>query len=427
MGGDMAGVRQHLDYLSALGISGVYFNPVFQSPSNHRYDAEDFKKIDPELGTNAEFAALTRELQSRKIRTVMDFVFNHTATTFSAFQDVRQKGAASPYKDWYFIKSYPVRVGENPNYVAWNNYPSMPKLNLLNPETSDYMLNVVDFWKEQVPLSGLRLDVANEVDMRFWRKLRERAKSLDKQMWIVGEVWGDGSPWLRGDQWDSVMNYQFRDACLGFFADEKMSSSQFTTRLMAIHQSYPPQVSRNMMNLLSSHDTPRFLTLCNNDTKLQQLAATVQFTWIGAPSIYYGEELGMTGGGDPDNRRGMEWNKATPDNDMLHYYKRLIQIRNNSHALQSGDPVILWADDKTQTAAYARVLEAETSIVAVNRSRDFQTIEIALPTSIDSKKARTVGFRGALNQRNVKADATGKLKIQMRPLSAAILLSLPDW
>lgn len=227
LGGDVKGVRDHLPYLEKLGVSSVYFNPVFKSPSNHRYDAEDFKTIDPQFGTNAEFIALSKELQANKIRTVMDFVFNHTATTFAPFMDIREKGAASKYKDWYTIKSYPVKVENPPNYVAWYGYAAMPKLNLSNPPTEDYMLNLVNYWKSQIPLSGLRLDVADEVDMRFWRALRTRVKGLDSQMWIVGERWSDASPWLKGDQWDAAMNYQFLFANRDFFAESKSSPTQF--------------------------------------------------------------------------------------------------------------------------------------------------------------------------------------------------------
>ena len=427
-GGDIAGVRQHLPYLAELGISSVYFNPVFKSPSNHRYDAEDFKRVDPQFGTNAEFSALTRDLQKRGIRTVMDFVFNHTATTFAPFQDIREKGAASRYKDWYFIKSYPVKVADPPNYVAWFNFPSMPKLNLMNPETGDSMLNLVNFWKKEVPLAGLRLDVANEVDVRFWRLLRTRVKSLDSQMWIVGEVWGDGSPWLGGDQWDSVMNYQFRDACVHFFAEGNTSPSQFTARLMQLYRSYAPQVSRNMMNLLSSHDTPRFLTLCKNDADLQRLAATVQFTWVGAPSIYYGEELGMEGGADPDNRRGMRWDLATPHNAMLQFYRRLIRIRKASRALQSGDPSILLADDNAQTLAYARTLNDDIAIIAINRNASTRTLKIALPQNAAMRKACAQGLRDALSDKVFPLhDASTlhedtSLSIELAPHSAAILL-----
>ena len=421
-GGDAAGVRLHLPYLADLGVSSVYFNPIFKSPSNHRYDAEDFKRIDPEFGTNAEFSALTKDLQKRGIRTVMDFVFNHTATNFAPFQDIREKGAASTYKDWYSIKSYPVRVEDNPNYVAWYNYPSMPKLNLLNPPTGDYMLGLVDFWKKEVPLAGLRLDVASEVDMRFRRRLRGRVKGLDPQMWIVGEVWGDGSPWLGGDQWDSVMNYQFRDACVRFFAEGNTSPSQFTTRLMQVYNSYAPQVSRNMMNLLSSHDTPRFLTLCKNDAALHRLAATVQFTWAGAPSIYYGEELGMEGGADPDNRRAMRWDLATPDNAMLQFYRRLIRVRNASRALQSGDPSILLADDSAQTLAYARTLDDDIAIVAFNRSANARTLQIPLPQNTAMTKLRARGLRDALSGKLFSPNGDATLQIELAPKSSAILI-----
>jgi cyclomaltodextrinase / maltogenic alpha-amylase / neopullulanase len=422
LGGDVQGVRQHLPYLAELGISAVYFTPVFQSPSNHRYDAEDYTMIDPQFGTNAEFAALTRELQSKGIRTVMDFVFNHTAVTFRPFLDIRQQGEASAYKDWYFIKSYPVRVQDNPNYVAWWNYPSMPKLNLLNPKTADYMLNLVNFWKKEVPLMGLRLDVADQVDIRFWRTLRKRVKGLDPQMWIVGEVWSNASSWLTGDQWDAAMNYPFLFANADFFAEGKTSASQFLRRLMEIYHWYPPQVSRNMMNLLSSHDRPRFLTLCKNDARLHQLAAAVQFTWVGTPSIYYGEELGMEGGADPDNRRGMRWDLATADNAMLQYYKRLIRLRNSSPALQSGTPEILLTDDKAGTLAYSRLLGDQIAIVAVNRSEKAQNLVIPLPENRGVQAARRTGFVDGLSDRRISLGKARSLRLTLEPMQAAVLL-----
>ena len=412
-GGDIAGVKQHLPYLKNLGVGSVYFNPVFASPSNHRYDATDFKKIDPQFGTNAQFAQLTRELQKDGIRTVMDFVFNHSATNFAPFADVVKNGAKSPYKDWYVIKSFPVRVQNPPNYLAWSGYAAMPKLNLTNPATADYMLDLVNFWKKEVPLSGIRLDVADEVDIRFWRRLRARVKSLDPQMWIVGERWSNASPWLRGDQWDAAMNYPFLFANVDFFAEDKSSATQFTARLMELYNAYPPQVSRAMLNLLSSHDRPRFLTVAHNAAKLQQLAATVQFTWPGAPSIYYGEELGMEGGADPDNRRAMQWQKATPDNSMLSFYKKLIAIRNHNPVLQSGDPAILMANDAAKTFAFSRTSGDSTAVIAVNRSQSAQTLEVPL--------ARVGKFADALGGKSYAVE-NGRLKVEIAPLSSAILL-----
>jgi len=415
-GGDAAGVRRHLDYLQSLGISAVYFNPLFASPSNHRYDAQDYKKIDPQFGTNEEFIALSRDMQKRGIRTVMDFAFNHTSPTFFAFQDIRDKGKASAYTNWYFIHSYPVRVQEHPNYTAWFGYPSMPKLNVLNPTTHDYLLSVVDYWKQRLPLAGLRLDAANEVDPRFWRDLRKHAKAIDPNLWIIGEVWGDGSPWLSGDQWDAVMDYPFREACISYFADGKTSPTQFMDRLMAIYGSYAPQVSRNLMNPLSTDDTPRFLTLCNGNGDLDRLAATMQFAWVGMPSIYYGEEIGMQGGKDPDNRRGMEWKKATPDNPMLRYYKRLIAIRKSSPALQAGDPQVLKADDATNTLTFSRILGNDVALVAINRSSEKRTITIPVPAIAQGQH-----FVEALSGRHI-VPVEGALQVTLPALQGAILL-----
>lgn len=421
-GGDVQGVRRHLPYLTDLGVSAVYFTPVFKSPSSHRYDVEDYKVIDPQFGTNAEFAALTRELQARGIRTIMDFVFNHTAATFPPFRDVVQKGEASAYKDWYFIKSFPVHAQWPPNYAAYGNYWGMPKLNMADPGAGDYMLNVVDFWKRQAPLAGLRFDVANQVDMGFWRRLRPHLKSHDPQAWIVGEVWYDASPWLAGDQWDAAMNYPFRGANVAFFAEGTATPSQYAKQLMQLYHRHAPQVSRNMMNFLSTHDTPRFLTLCHDSPDLQRLAATVQFTWAGAPSVYYGEELGMTGGADPDNRRGMAWSLATPENPMLRYYRQLIRLRRASRALQSGDPEILLADDPARTLAYSRTLGSELAIVAVNRSDRPQTLEIPLPENGAVRAARRTGLVDGLSGRRVALGNARSLTVALAPLRAAVLL-----
>lgn len=414
-GGDTAGVAQHLDYLKRLGVGGVYFTPVFESPSNHRYDAADYLKIDPQFGTNQSFFDLTHALRGQGIRTVMDFAFNHTSPEFWAFKDIREKGPASKYVNWYFIKSYPVVVKENPPYVAWFNYPSMPKLNVKNPETHDYLLGVVDYWLKNAGIEGARLDVANEVDMSLWRSLRSHLKGEDPQAWIVGEEWGDASPWLGGDQWDSTMGYQFRDAALHFFAEGGTKPSQFLGRLMTVYSSYPPQVSRNLMNLLGSHDTARFLTLCHGDESLQRLAATVQLTWPGAPCVYYGDELGMQGGADPDNRRPMDWTRANDANPMLRFYRKLIAARNASRVLQSGDPVVLSADDAADTFSYARVLGSDMAIVAVNRGEQPRRIAVPVPAT------RISEFQDVLS--GARYDVTGaSLSLTLGPKEAAVLL-----
>jgi glycosidase len=421
-GGDFAGVRQHLGYLKDLGVSAVYFNPIFKAGSNHRYDTIDYLTVDPELGTNAEFGALTREMRRDGIRTVLDGVFNHTSTKFFAFDDVVHNGAKSKYTHWYTFHSFPVRVEEHPNYVAWFDYPSMPKLNQRNPETRKYLLNVPNYWAQNADISGWRLDVANEVPMDYWRDFRSALKQRNPDMWIVGEEWGDATPWLQGDQWDSVMNYPFRQAVLGFVGtDGSGKPSDLLNGLMADYERYVPQVSRNAMNLIGSHDTPRILTMCGGDRRRALLAADIQFTWAGTPSIYYGDELGMEGGKDPDNRRGMAWKMASASNEFLAHYKKLVALRTTTPALESGDPEPLAVDDAHGTAVYARVLDAnkgQFAIVALNRSEQPQ--EVTLPSQKIS--SRTYDFVDALDGHAVSAAPSGQPRVRLAPESAAILI-----
>ena len=416
LGGDVAGIRQHLPYLQGLGIGTVYFTPVFDSPSYHRYDARSYTKIAPDFGTNADFALLTKQLRSRGMRTVMDFAFNHTATDGPWFTDLRQKGEASRYRDFYFPKSFPIEVKPNPNYVAWYGFPSMPKLNTANPAVQKAEIAAVDYWRTNGSLAGVRLDVANEVDPSLWRALRSHEKATSKDFWIVGENWGDGTPWFGGDQWDSQMGYQFRDAALGFFAEGKTTPKAFADRLMATYAMYPPQVSRNLMTLIGSHDTPRFLSLCKGDGDLMRPAATVQLAWPGAPMIYYGDEIGMTGGADPMNRKGMEWNRATDGNGMLRFYRRMIAVRNANPALQSGDPSILLTDDAKDALAFGRALGREAAAVALNRGKVAQTVAIPLPAALRGKP-----LLDALSGRRYEASGSSLLVV-LGPERAAVLV-----
>ena len=423
MGGDIAGVKQHLSYLKDLGVSAVFFNPIFKSPSNHRYETADYLQIDPIFGTNAEFQELTKEMKRDGMRVILDGVFNHTATSFAPFADVVKNGANSPYTGWYTFRSFPVKIGENPNYEAWFNFPSMPKLNYSNADVRRYMLNIPEFWDQHADVAGWRLDAANEVTPDYWREFRKKVKALRKDTWIVGEVWGDGTPWLKGDQWDSVMNYQFRQSVLNFVTKTGSGKpSDLMRSLMTVYNSYAPQVSRNMMNLIGSHDTARVLTLCNGDIDLARLAAILQFTWVGAPSVYYGDELGMEGGPDPDNRRAMTWEVATRQNGFLNLYKQLVHLRRSNLALQSGDPISLVADDNKKVVAFARVLGDQADLIAVNRGNNPQTIDLhlgpvaGLPTSTVS-----VEFTDALTGTHY-SPSKSILHLRLAPRSAAVLI-----
>jgi len=375
MGGDFAGIKSKLGYLNELGVNSIYLNPIFASPSNHRYDTDDYRKVASDLGTNQEFDSLVKDIKAKSMKVVLDFAFNHTSVNHFAFKDLRENGEKSPYRNWYTVHSFPIKVQNPPNYHAWANFPAMPKLRVTEPEVQRELLDVSRFWLDK-GIDGMRLDVANEVDSSLWIELRKLAKSKNTNSWILGEVWTDASQWLGGDQWDSAMNYDFRTASIEFFAKETMPPSMFGSKLMANYYRYAPQVSRNLFNLLSSHDTARFLTVCNEDTKKAHLAAIVQFSWVGVPSVYYGEEIGMVGGEDPDNRRGMRWDLVVDTNPTLQLYKKLISARRSSKALQSGTPSILSTNDRNQTIAFARTTKDDAAVTVINRSNATQEVEI---------------------------------------------------
>ena len=194
-GGDIAGIQKRLDHLKDLGITGIYFNPVFASPANHRYETSDYRKIDPRLGTNEDFTNLVKNLKQNDIRVILDGVFNHTAVDFPAFQDILQNQKESEKLDWFYVNEFPVEVRQDPPYESWAGFESMPKVNVLNPEVKTYFADVLDYW-EEIGIDGWRLDVANEVEPEFWRFFRNHLKSKSQDRWILGENWTNSSPWL---------------------------------------------------------------------------------------------------------------------------------------------------------------------------------------------------------------------------------------
>ncbi|MBL8088644.1 MAG: DUF3459 domain-containing protein [Chthonomonas sp.] len=413
-GGDAVGIEKRLDHLKKLGVNGVYINPIMKAPAYHRYDPVDFYQVDPEFGTNQEFGRLTRAMQSNGIRVVLDQIFDHVGTTFPPFVDLLKNQQASKFKDYFFVNEWPVEVRKNPPYLGWYNVESMPKVNLANPELKKYLLDSVNFWHEHAQLSGWRLDVANEVPQWFWREFRQRVKTIDPDAWIVGEVWSDANQWLQGDQWDASMNYPFQYAVRDFLAKKTMTAKEFTFQLMQVYGLYAPQVSRNQLNFLSTHDTPRFIHEAGNDRSAQKLAAVVQFTWPGAPSVYYGEELGMEGAHDPDNRRPMRWDLANDGNDMFAHYRKLIALRHRHPILVEGDPVALETSNSTDVAAFGRTLGAQRAVIAINRANSPQTAVVKVNNF--GKGADVLGSQAVTSQ-------SRSLTIRLAPRSAAVVLN----
>lgn len=266
-GGDLQGVLDHLDDLVDLGITAIYFTPLFAAPSNHKYDTMDYKKVDPHFGDNALLKKVVESCHERGIRVVLDAVFNHCGEQFPPFQDVLKNGAASPYADWFHVNQFPARVENGvPTYDTFGFFPKMPKFNTANPQLKEYLLGVAEYWIKEIKLDGWRLDVANEIDHHFWREFRQIVKKANPDAYLIGEVWSDSLNWLLGDQFDSVMNYPFADKVLEFF-NGGMDGCAFSDEMGALIMRYPQQTNEVVFNMLCSHDTPRLLTRVGGDKR----------------------------------------------------------------------------------------------------------------------------------------------------------------
>ncbi|WP_337034959.1 alpha-glycosidase [Paenibacillus illinoisensis] len=376
-GGDLQGVMDHLDYLSELGINAIYFTPIFEATTNHKYDTEDYLRVDRHFGDADTVKRLVKLCHERGIRVLLDAVFNHSGKTFAPFVDVQENGEKSKYKDWFHVHEFPLDVKDGiPTYETFGFEPHMPKLNTENPEVKDYLLKVAEYWIKEVGMDGWRLDVADEVDDAFWRDFRRVVKAANPEAYILGEIWNESSAWLQGDQFDASMNYPFTDAVNGFFVKNKMNAETFANSIGRQLSRYPLQASEVAFNLLDSHDTPRLLTLCEGDQRKMKLAALFQFTYLGTPCIYYGDEIGLDGDHDPGCRKCMEWDEAKQDRELFTFYQQLIALRHAHPALRAeGHVRFLQARPEGSQLILERQSEDERILVLFNRSEETAIIE----------------------------------------------------
>ncbi|MGC9394619.1 MAG: glycoside hydrolase family 13 protein [Anaerolineae bacterium] len=394
-GGDFLGILEHLDYLEDLGVTAIYFNPIFQSAANHRYHTHDYYTVDPILGGNQAFAQFMEAARRRGMRVVLDGVFNHASRGFLQFNHIMENGEQSPYLDWFSVKKFPLHAfneRRKPNYACWWDNRELPKLNTDNPQVRDFIYNVAEYWLQQ-GIDGWRLDVPLEVKTPgFWDEFRRRAKAINPEAYILAEIWDEARPWLQGDHFDATMNYAFNRACLGFFGQELLDTSQrpggfrlkrldarrFARQVDRMLNLYAWPFTLAQYNLISSHDEPRFLTMVGGDKRRLRMATLCQMTFPGAPSIYYGDEIGMEGGPDPDCRRAFPWDEARWDRELRADFKRYIALRKASPALRNGDFVTLYAKDLAY--AFARTSAEETVVVAFNA--DTAPVEMTLRMKI---------------------------------------------
>lgn len=483
-GGDLKGINQKLDYLQSLGVNVLYLNPISKSISNHRYDTTDYREVDPLLGHMDDFVNLSKEAKIRGMHVILDGVYNHVSDDsiyfdrygkymtknkpLGAYQywsrvydimnlkgvnqqeaekqvmsDLASKGITDfHYKDWFRVENEKVDEGkptEHYKYEGWWGYDSMPVIQDLkgseyNVETwADEIIDGKDsntrYWLRQGS-NGWRLDVANEVSDETWQHFRTAVKEEGDNV-IIGEIWTDASKYLLGDMYDSVMNYRFREAVLGYLRDNK-PAQEIMNQLELIREQYPEEAFYAMMNLVDSHDTERILTSLdgvvkdkNDDIiaeevsekakKLQQLVPLIQMTYAGAPCIYYGDEAGMVGAKDPDNRRAMVWGKG--DKETVETYAKFANLRNNYEVLRTGKVAPAKVEGSEDVLAYERYLNDEEALVVMNRSEKPVKVYVHV-----SNIANGSSLKNALTGETYTV-SQGKITLNLKDISGVVLVS----
>ncbi len=372
-GGDLRGVIERMYYLLDFGINAIYFNPIFLSPSTHRYNATDYFQIDPKLGMKQDFDALLDVAHRNQIKVVLDGVFNHCGRGFFAFNDLLENQANSPYVDWFFVRQFPLDAyssGDATTYVGWWKYKSLPKLNTANKQVRKYIYDVAKYWVEQ-GIDGWRLDVPNEIDDDdFWNEFRNVVKSRNPDAYLLGEIW-DGDPrWVGDRHFDGLMHYPIRTLILDLLSG-KIDASSFMKTSVDWLKHFPEENSYAMYNTLGSHDTERVFTLLNRSVEKTKLAFFFLLCYPGAPAIYYGDEIGMEGGKDPDCRRTFNWDESTWNIELRQWIKALIRLRKDRSSLRRGSYEPLDTGEGN-IFAFQRV-DGVNSIIAVGNAADQKT------------------------------------------------------
>ena len=464
-GGDLLGIVEHLPYLAELGINALYLTPIFASASNHRYHTYDYLSVDPLLGGDAALRELLDAAHARAIRVVLDGVFNHTGRGFWAFHHVLENGAQSPYRDWFHYSTaalagrrpfrpypWPTDPDDAPDepvagmeddargdesvrrlgYRAWWGLPALPKLNTDNAEVRAHLFEVAEHWL-RFGIDGWRLDVPTEIrDEAFWQEFRRRCRAINPDCYIVGEIWHEAPDWLAGDRFDALMNYPLGQAILGFTAqghlDEgvvrrhheygrrvyRRDGAAFAAELDRLMGLYDRAVTEVQLNLLDSHDSPRFRTMAGGDRAAYHLAVLLQATLPGAPCTYYGDEIGVEGDHDPDCRRGFPWNEDRWDRDGLAWARSAFAARHALPALRRGSFRV--AGTETDALAYVRGGDAGGSpvLVVVNAGGAGVTVPLRAPELAGSRlvDAPLPGDAGPAVQ--VAADGTAGATVAAR-------------
>ena len=410
-GGNLKGIINKLGYLKKLGVTIIYLSPVFEAASNHKYDTGNYKKIDPMFGDEKTFKELIDKAAEKGISIVLDGVFSHVGEDsiyFNKYNNYDSVGAyqseESPYRSWF-------NFGEDKDdYQAWWGIKALPNTNELEPLFMDYIIydedSVVNKWMK-MGVKGWRLDVVDELPTKFVKELKKEVRKNDDESILIVEVWEDASnkisyserrTYLLGDQLDSVLGYPFRDNLVSFLNGE-IASWQLNDFFMTIKENYPEEAFKSNLNLLSSHDIERVKTSLKSDKELLKLAILTQMSFEGVPYIYYGDEAGLEGGKDPENRKTYPWKNE--DMEIMDFYRHCSQFRNRNKVLTYGNTYFIYTGND-DVFAYTRYDdEYEGILVVLNRSENNQSVSLALKA--DSIEEITVKYSVVNNGEKIEA------------------------
>ena len=378
-GGDLKGITEKLPYLQELGITGIYMTPIFLSSSNHKYNTFSYDVIDPDFGTEEDLIALVDKAHTLGIRVMLDAVFNHSGTEFPQWQDVVEKGPESPYWDWFFVQQWPLPKlikGSKDKFHSFAFTGMMPKLNTNNPEVTAYCLERCRRWVENWNIDGIRFDVGNEVSHAFLQALNAGLKAIKPDIFLLGEIWHDSLPWLQGNEYDSTMNYPLLE-CLHNFHLDKQDARELEFALNRAYSMYPEQLNQVLFNFLDTHDTMRVLNRCGGDKDAFFQQLTLLMTLPGSACIYYGTEIALEGGDDPDCRRPMPWHRIEQGefDQEIRQVSELIRLRKAYPQLRRGH--ILWRhfSEVPRLVCYGRRID-EDYVVAVYLNADSRPVSV---------------------------------------------------
>ena len=464
-GGDLLGIAEHLDELADLGINALYLTPVFASASNHRYHTDDYYSVDPLLGGNDALRELLDQAHARAMRVVLDGVFNHCGRGFWRFHHVAEAGAASPFRPWFHLDEerlaagHPLVVYPGPDQEAeiralamhgvgageasrrvlgfegWWGLPALPKLNVWNPQTRAYLLDVAEHWL-RFGIDGWRLDVAEEISGEFWTEFRTRCRAVKPDAYLVAEIWQPKPEWLTGHQFDALMNYPLGEATLGYAAGQHLDhritaqhneyqrylvrrdGASFGQELERLQALYDPAVTSVMLNLLGSHDAPRARTVCGGDLASLRIATLLQMTLPGAPCVYYGDELGLEGEQDPYCRGAFPWDRDSWDHGLRAYVRDVIGLRRRHRALRDGELRVLAAVG--DVFAMLRQADGESFVVATNAGEEQAHLTVTLPEGYGTTEGASIVALGGLSGGSV-AGAEGSLDLVLPPRTGTVV------